>query len=313
MKFPGCQLADEFKGWPAAGHPAHSDHFLVEPKLDGYRLSIVVTEDGEVSFHCRGEEQPEWAENLEHVAEAVRALGLRGVMLDGEVMARTWNETSSLLRRQRKNMDDATRQRTRDELVFHVFDLVWTGLVTERALPKKRKPARMVDVPFGERRARLALVLNAAGGGSEIRLVPQVRVNSQAELDAVFAEFLDLEYEGAIVKHPEAPYVLDRSYYWMKVKPHKTIELTVTGFEEGLGKHAGRLGALVCSDVTGQTVRVGTGLTDAQRDFVWANQLAVLGLEVEVEIQAGSVAVARHPAFKRLRREKSEMPEGWPE
>lgn len=43
-------------------------------------------------------------------------------------------------------------------------------------------------------------------------------------------------------------------------------EALVTGYEEGKGKHQGRTGALVCRSRTGKTFKVGSGLTDAQRE-----------------------------------------------
>jgi ATP-dependent DNA ligase len=77
--------AREYEGWTAGEH-------VVEPKLDGYRLCTVVS-GGAVTFHCGSAEQPEWAENLGHVAEALLSLDLDGVMFDGEIMAATWNRT----------------------------------------------------------------------------------------------------------------------------------------------------------------------------------------------------------------------------
>src|SRR5688572_24231398 len=106
-KYIGCQLAEEYKGWPEG-----QQSYLVEPKFDGYRLTAIVNDNGTVTYHCRDEGQPSWVENLLHFTDEILTVmessGLTSLMLDGGVMAANWNETSKLLRRQRKNMDAAT-------------------------------------------------------------------------------------------------------------------------------------------------------------------------------------------------------------
>ena len=52
----------------------------------------------------------------------------------------------------------------------------------------------------------------------------------------------------------------------LKVKEGKDDEAIVTGHEAGKGKHAGRMGALMCKLRSGKTFKVGTGFTDAERE-----------------------------------------------
>src|SRR5262245_41133967 len=110
----GCQLASQWSGWPDG-----IDHVIVEPKVDGYRLNAVVEPGGRVVLRCREAEPPTWIEHLDHVAQAIADLGLGpGIMLDGEVMAENWNETSKLLRTYRASMDDDDRERICREVKF---------------------------------------------------------------------------------------------------------------------------------------------------------------------------------------------------
>jgi DNA ligase-1 len=51
-----------------------------------------------------------------------------------------------------------------------------------------------------------------------------------------------------------------------KVKLHDDAEARVVGHLPGTGRHAGRLGALLVETPQGQRFRLGTGLTDAQRE-----------------------------------------------
>jgi DNA ligase-1 len=98
-------------------------------------------------------------------------------------------------------------------------------------------------------------------------------------------------YEGIMIKDPEAVYQTKRTVAWLKQKPFIEVSLTVVGVEEGTGKNAGRLGALIVEGVDdGKTIRtnVGSGLSDAQRDEIWADKAAVIGQVVEVRADAAT-------------------------
>lgn len=96
---------------------------------------------------------------------------------------------------------------------------------------------------------------------------------------------------------------------WLKLKPVITVDLTVVAVEEGTGKNAGRLGALVCEgEYDGKTICVntGSGFADADRDQIWAARDQVIGQVVEVKADAvtqnqdGSYSM-RFPRFERWR------------
>lgn len=301
MRFPGCQKATEWDGWRAEDR-----RLLVEPKLDGYRLSVIVTSDDVVSFHCAKAAPPDWAENLEHIAFALLDLEARDCMYDGELMARTWNETSSLVRRKRSLMDDAMKERCRTELHFHAFDFVpLTGFI-EVPLPKKRKPVAAQCTPLFDRRALLIDALASSAKASPVLFrVPSLLVDSDEQLQVAYADFRQRGYEGAMVKDPNAPYFFDRIDSWRKIKPWKTIEVTVQAAVEGMGKHVGRLGALSCYSDDGVELSVGGGFSDELRQKYWTKWLfepeSLVGLRIEVTLQDSDVATARHTNFLRER------------
>lgn len=86
----------------------------------------------------------------------------------------------------------------------------------------------------------------------------------------------------------------------IKVKPSDTLDLLVTGYEEGDGKHKGRLGFLVTSKG-----RVGTGFSDAEREAFWAQRDLLIGKTIEVEcMQFTPAGVMRHARFIRERFDK---------
>jgi ATP-dependent DNA ligase len=289
MEFPGSQYAGDYEGWPE-----DRETMIVEPKLDGYRLSCVVDGFGKVSFHCREDEEPGWAENLGHLREALGSVRpFRSSMVDAELQATTWNETSHLVRRKRANMSDELKEQCRTQLKLHIFDLVpLEKPPSVYTLPRRRKPTEIIAMPFRARRQKLEAAFTSMPGDalSVLRLVPQFT-----------------EYEGAMVKDPTAPYALDdRTPWWLKLKPMISVDMVITGVVEGLGKHVGRLGALVCIDSKGRTVSVGGGFTDEQRENLWRRQKDLPGMEIEVKIQKSDVATARHPVFMRFRNEKNQ-------
>lgn len=98
-----------------------------------------------------------------------------------------------------------------------------------------------------------------------------------------FVERLKAEgYEGGVLKRRDAAY---RDECPTKDKAHlDDLDLVAVGFEEGRGKFAGELGALVCEDpATGVRTKVGTGFSDFERWWIWENQELVRGRTVKVQ------------------------------
>lgn len=296
FEYKGCQLANHWEGWIEG-----LDYVIVEPKVDGYRLNAVVEEDGSVSLRCREAEPPKWIEHLGHIAREISDLGLEpGTMLDGEVMAEDWNETSKLLRTFREGMDEDDRERIRQEVKMHVFDLIdLKRLELRPPVGRQRKP-RLVEATSQEQRTLAVRELVGSFPRSALQRLAGRLCTSVEEVDAVYAEFCQT-YEGAIVKHPFEPYYFNRSDAWLKIKPTTTVEITITGAVEGEGKHVGRLGALVGTLPSGGVVRVGTGQSDEERVRLWAMRDQLPGMRCEISHQSGKVATARHPVFMRLR------------
>jgi len=95
----------------------------------------------------------------------------------------------------------------------------------------------------------------------------------------------------------------------MKWKPTISVDLNIVGFEEGTGRNAGRLGAIICEGVdNGRNVRVnvGSGFSDSDRDEYWLARDDLFGHLVEVQADAvtqnqdGTYSL-RFPRFLRFR------------
>ena len=100
-----------------------------------------------------------------------------------------------------------------------------------------------------------------------------------------------------MLRKPAAPYKGGRSTDLLKVKRFMDAEARVIGHKSGSGRHAGRMGALVCVNDAGKRFKVGTGFTDAQRDVPPA-----IGSVVTYRYQETTAAgVPRFPVFDRVR------------
>ncbi|MBY0457547.1 MAG: DNA ligase, partial [Gemmataceae bacterium] len=72
--------------------------------------------------------------------------------------------------------------------------------------------------------------------------------------------------EGLMLRKPKSKYERTRSSTLLKVKKFDDREVTVAGYEDGKGRHKGRVGALWIKLANGKECKVGTGLKDRDRD-----------------------------------------------
>ena len=122
-----------------------------------------------------------------------------------------------------------------------------------------------------------------AGGGFEKRLdfarrwfqqhpnpytevLKQQICENEMQLRRKLAEIESLGGEGVMLRKPNSPYTVGRSYDLLKVKTHKDEEAKVINHLPGSGKHAGRLGALIVELPNGIQFAIGTGFTDQERE-----------------------------------------------
>lgn len=147
--------------------------------------------------------------------------------------------------------------------------------------------------------------------------VSLVRTQSAVQLDATYAyslDPLDPRLDLGAVRDPTAAYIkqalkqaqakgyeglvlrsLDGQDKWIKVKLNETYDVQVISIQPGLGKHTGKLGALLTS-----MGKVGTGFTDEERAQPWP-----VGTVIEVECMGLTPdGKFRHPRFKRIRWDK---------
>jgi DNA ligase-1 len=224
---------------------------VVEWKLDGARVQIHKSGD-EVRVYSR--RLNEVTPAVPEVAEAVRTLAARELILEGEAIAlrpdgvpHPFQTTMTRFGRRL----DVERVRGTVPLTLFLFDLLY------------RDGRSLLDEPLSRRAAALADSVPAS------LVVPRLVADEPDAAEAFLAEALAHGHEGIMAKALDSPYEAGRrGRQWLKVKPVRTLDLVVLAAEWGHGRRRGWLSNLQLGardDIRGGFVMLGKtfkGLTD---------------------------------------------------
>ena len=131
--------------------------------------------------------------------------------------------------------------------------------------------------------------------------VAQQRVASHGALQALLLHTVRGGGEGLMLHRGDSLYRAGRGDDLIKVKTHDDTEARVVAHLPGKGKHAGRLGALLVQMPGGQQFRLGTGLSDAERD-------APPPIDSWVTYRFQGTHASGLPRFARFVRVRDDMP-----
>lgn len=273
----------------------------LECKLDGVRV-VAVVQGSVCTLYSRNGKQ---FENFPQIADAIldqrrsfqygRGTGGHFV-LDGEIVGESFQKL--MKQAHRKSNAETTG------MVYHIFDIIPLDALKEGHC----------NLQQHKRLEWLESARSALDETECLRIMPGMNVDlDTAEGHDIMRRFAEASveqgYEGIMIKNLDAPYECKRSDSWMKWKPTITVDLTIVGFEEGTGRNAGRLGAIIYEGVDNERnirVNVGTGYSDSDRDEFWTLRDQLLGVIGEVEADAvtqnqdGSYSL-RFPRHKRFR------------
>jgi ATP-dependent DNA ligase len=162
-------------------------------------------------------------------------------------------------------------------------------------------------IPYTTRIERLT---KAVTSGHKIHVLQTSIVNNEAEAQAFFEQCVSQGEEGAMIKNINAVWVPKRTKDLGKMKAEEVADLVIVGLEEGAGKYAGKLGALVCETSDGKLrVNVGSGFSDEDRKEYWSNQMVGKVIEVmynqKIQDKNGGQASLFLPRFLSVRIDKN--------
>jgi len=265
--------------------------FIVQPKLDGERCRAVIDENGNVTLFSSSEEI---IKSVPHIRKALFTLNLRNIELDGELYKHgmDFEDVHSIVGRT-VNLNPWHR-----EMEFHVFDIV-------NADPQYKRLRQLSKISFYN---------------LPIKNVPLHTAENLDEVLAIKEKYIEIGYEGIVVRHFLAPYVRKRSIYMMKLKPKKDDIYKIKGYsievdKEGIIKET-RLGRIICAgdenrnaDILGEYpphiklpdgyFGIGSGLTASDREMYWKDRESLINLFCHVQYQhiTPGKGVPRFPIF----------------
>ena len=257
------------------------DSVYVEPKLDGIRC-LAVVESGEAKIFTRAGKLITNFDNT--LGRELTSLG--DGCYDGEIMS---NDFTDLMRQvyRKQNVDVS-------DVYLGLFDYI----------PLQEWKSKQGKLSCKERFTILSERLRTHDL-DYLRLVTRAVCKADYNLIKEYHDkFVEVGYEGAMIKDITAPYCFGRDWSVMKFKAFFDADVPITALLEGTGKHSGKLGSFVV-DYKGVEVRVGSGLTDDLREQIWSDKAAHIGRTIEVRYQEetpdGSL---RFPTFVCFRNDK---------
>ena len=236
---------------------------VVETKLDGIRLQAHVdnrTSPGTVRLFTRTLD--EVTDRMPEITEALAALDVETLVLDGEVIALGEGgrpQPFQVTGARTASSADVARLREEVPLTPYFFDVLHVD------------GDDLLDEPAATRWDRLAQTVPAAW------LVPRELTDDPERAQQFFDDLVAAGHEGVVVKDPALPYAAGRrGPGWVKVKPRHTLDLVVLAVEWGSGRRKGwlsniHLGARDAD--TGELVMLGKtfkGMTDEM--LAWQTQ-----------------------------------------
>jgi DNA ligase-1 len=275
-----------------------NEWFSLSVKLNGVRGTFF---DGKI-FSRQGKE----ITGLEHILDDINRVleNADNWVLDGELVRKNTDGVSDnenfrigtgLL-----GQDDADKS----EMQFVIFDM----------LPKSEFTSGESILTYKERLTELNALKNKLNelGLTAIIIVEILYTGTDAsKIDSFLDEMVSEDKEGLMLNR-DSKYACKRHNGILKVKRFYTVDLQVTAVEEGSGRNTGRLGAFVV-DYKGNTLNVGSGMSDEQREEFWKRRDEMPGRVIEVKYKEESsdkktgLLSLQFPIFVALREEGKEV------
>ncbi len=270
--------------------------FALTTKIDGGRI-IALKENGSVSFYTRAGQRYEGLVDLEQEMSAKMPDNL---CLDGEI---------TLLADKGIPSKDAYKQAmkiTRKDGEKHGVKMKVFDCMTAEEFRNQ-----YCKYDYVTRRADVELLFSARSF-DYFELLPVLYKGSDTSMITKFLdEAITNDQEGVMINICDSLYEFKRTTNLLKVKKMQTMDLQIVDFEEGSGKYANTLGAILVRYKNGNVVKVGSGFTDWLRSEIWNNRSKYLDVICEIQYfeettnQDGGESL-RFPIFKDFRYDKVE-------
>lgn len=273
--------------------------FYVTLKLDGNRCIAIVDKDGKSKFFTRAGQPITGLTEIEEKLSTLTGMN-EGVVLDGELLLENPENLHS------KDLFQATQKVVRKDgekkgLIFYIFDMMsYEAFLKGKSYGtyKVRREEGLNTLAEYFENEKCLEVLPVLYYGSDKNLIPSLLLRVE-----------ELGHEGLMINTADGYYQTKRTSDLLKVKSFKSADLHCVGVEEGSGRNEGRLGAILV-EYKGGVTKVGSGFSDAERDYIWYHQDELIGKIIEVKYFEESKdskteqVSLRFPTFVTVREDK---------
>jgi DNA ligase-1 len=240
---------------------------IIDSKIDGGRCFIVKNGDAVLAYNRSGIA----LEGIDDITDEIKEYKDFNGIIDGELYA--IGKFGSSKEAYKETMKRSRIKGKKTGLELRAFDL----LTLDEFENQKG------TIPYKTRRETLTKLLKD-NNAKFVKVLPVIMqgILTKETIDACCKEETEKGNEGIMIKVANAVYEFKRSDNLLKYKLFNDIDLTCIDMVEGTGKYVGKLGALVVS-YKGNTVEVGTGLSDEDREELWNNKKDYIGKVVTVK------------------------------
>jgi DNA ligase-1 len=294
-------LAEKFEGNEKKVN-FDSGEWWASRKLDGVRCIAVIDENGDIKFYSRAGNE---FLTLEVLAEELKSLNLRSVVLDGEVCIM---KDGGLEDFQGIIKEIGRKDHTIQNPMYYVFDMLQTEEFNNQ----------VGETSLSARLLQLGVFFSLHADLKHAAPLVQIQVSSREHFEEMVADATNLGYEGLMIRK-DVGYEGKRSKNLLKVKKMHDAEYTVIDHESGVNRviENGReieevMLKAVIVEHKGNQVRVGSGFSLDQRRFYHQNPNEILGKTITVQYfeettdQHGDHSL-RFPVIKAVHGQKREF------
>ena len=265
-------LAEKFEGNEKKVN-FDSGEWWASRKLDGVRCLAVIDENGDIKFYSRAGNE---FLTLGVLAEELKSLNLRSVVLDGEVCIM---KDGGLEDFQGIIKEIGRKEHTIQNPMYYVFDMLQTEEFNDQS----------GEIPLSTRLLQLGVFFSLHSDLKCVAPLVQIQVSSREHFEEMVADATNLGYEGIMIRK-DVGYEGKRSKNLLKVKKMHDAEYVVVDVENGTHRviENGReveeeMLRAVMVEHKGNRVRVGSGFSIDQRRFYYQNPNEILGKTITVQ------------------------------
>ena len=272
------------------------ERFWLTQKLNGVRATYY-----KGKFYSRNGSE---YKGLEHITKELKSISHleNGFVIDGELTLRKEGQYANVSDNEAFRISTGiinSDAETKNEIIYTIFDIV----------PVSDFDSNEPSMKYSRRRDIMKYISAWFAASSNISVLPVLYVGKdKSQIEPLLDKMVAEDKEGLMLNR-DVPYYRKRHDGILKIKKFYTMDLRITDMVNGTGRNKNILGCLVV-DFDGNEVRVGSGFSDDQRNYLWTHKDEIIGMLCEVKYKEISYNKSKNtkslqfPVFVQIRNDK---------